>query len=243
MQKQQRARDHEQVLSTIKSVEQIQIDHTEALKVKRGDLAVVPGDVFKCNPAHYMYQGIPLILKRLECIDRRIFDQLIFEADTLMRFRGHPNIISLYSYWTEKAASPYQFKVLVQLYEEATLGDLMSSVVLSNTRPSTRMVLKYLCDIVKGLQSLHNCGIIHGSVKPSSLFLSGENVVMLGELGKLKLDSARQTHTLFSKVLIQDAIPKSLVYWAPELLLMDRYSHKVDIWSLGVTLYQLVTGE
>lgn len=66
---------------------------------------------------------------------------------------------------------------------------------------------------------------------------------MLGELGKLKLDSARQTHTLFSRVLIQDAIPKSLIYWAPELVLMERYGHKADIWSLGVTLYQLVTGE
>ena len=108
-----------------------------------------------------------------------------------MRFRGHPNIISLYSYWTEKASSPYQYKTLVQLFEEATLGDLMSSVVLSNTRPSNRMVLKYLCDICKGLSSLHNTGIIHGSIKPSSLYLNNENVVMLGELGKVKLDSAR----------------------------------------------------
>jgi serine/threonine protein kinase len=53
------------------------------------------------------------------------------------------------------------------------------------------MVLKYLCDICKGLSSLHNCGIIHGNIKPSSLYLSNENVVMLGELGKVKLDSAR----------------------------------------------------
>ena len=131
------------------------------------------------------------MVKRLECVDRRIFDQLIYECDTFMRFRGHPNIISLYSYWTEKPSSQYQYKTLVQLFEEATLGDLMSSVVLSNTRPSNRMVLKYLCDICKGLSSLHNCGIIHGNIKPSSLYLSNENVVMLGELGKVKLDSAR----------------------------------------------------
>lgn len=160
-----------------------------------------------------------------------------------MRFRGHPNIISLYSYWTEKPSSPYQYKTLVQLFEEATLGDLMSSVVLSNTRPSNRMVLKYLCDICKGLSSLHNCGIIHGNIKPSSLYLSNENVVMLGELGKVKLDSARQTHTLFSRVLIADAMPKALVYWAPELLRLERFTHKADIWALGVTLYQIITGE
>ena len=83
------------------------------LKVKRGDLSIIPGDVFKCCPADYKIGGIPLVVKRLECIDRRIFDTLIYEADTLMRFRGHPNIISLYSYWSEKSQNPYQFKYII----------------------------------------------------------------------------------------------------------------------------------
>ena len=154
-----------------------------------------------------------------------------------MRFRGHPNIVSLYSYWTEKASNHYQYKTLVQLYEEATLGDLMSSVVLSNTRPSLRMCLKYCCDICKGLSSLHNCGIVHGSIKPSSLYLNEDNVVMIGELGKVKLDSARTTHTLFSRVLIADAMPKTLIYWGPELLKAERSTHKADLWALGVTMF------
>jgi len=38
-------------------------------------------------------------------------------------------------------------------------------------------------------------------------------------------------------------MPKTLVYWAPELLRMDRFTHKADIWALGVTLYQIITGE
>lgn len=160
-----------------------------------------------------------------------------------MRFRGHPNIISLYSYWTEKASSPYQFKTLVKLFEEATLGDVLSSVVLSNTRPSYRMVMKYLTEICKGLSSLHNCGIVHGNIKPSSLYLSNENVIMIGELGKVKLDAARQTHSLFSKVMIADAMPKTLIYWAPELLRSERATVKSDIWALGITLYQIMTGE
>ncbi len=60
---------------------------------------------------------------------------------------------------------------------------------------------------------------------------------MLGELGKAELDSARQTHLLFSKVLIQDAMPHTLVYWAPEVLKLDRYSSAADMWSLGVTMF------
>jgi serine/threonine protein kinase len=40
-----------------------------------------------------------------------------------------------------------------------------------------------------------------------------------------------------------DAMPKLLVYWAPELLRNDRITHKADIWALGVTLYQIITGE
>lgn len=40
-----------------------------------------------------------------------------------------------------------------------------------------------------------------------------------------------------------DSIPKHLVYWAPELIHRDRFNHKVDIWALGVSLYQLITGE
>ena len=85
--------------------------------------------------------------------------------------------------------------------------------------------------------------IPHGSIKPSSLYLNNDNTVMLGELGKVKLDSARQTHTLFSRVLMADAMPKLLVYWSPELLRNERITHKADIWALGVTLYQIITGE
>ena len=111
-----------------------------------------------------------------------------------MRFRGHPNIISLFSYWSEKASSPYQYKSLVCLFEEALLGDMLKTVVLNPIRPSNRAAMKYLCDISKGLASLHNCNIIHGSVKPSSIFIQSDNTAMIGELGKVELDSARHTH-------------------------------------------------
>jgi len=48
---------------------------------------------------------------------------------------------------------------------------MLKSVVLNSVRPSSRLALKYLCDIVKGLKTLHNSMIVHGSVKPSSIYI------------------------------------------------------------------------
>ena len=60
---------------------------------------------------------------------------------------------------------------------------------------------------------------------------------------QLEVDVARRTHKLFSKILIGQAIPHTLVYWAPELLRLESYGLPADIWAFGVTLFQLVTGE
>lgn len=66
---------------------------------------------------------------------------------------------------------------------------------------------------------------------------------MLGEISKSELDAARHTHQLFSKALIGDAIPHTLIYWAPEVLKLEKYTSASDMWSLGITLYQIMTGE
>ena len=95
----------------------------------------------------------------------------VYEFDTFKRFSGHPNLVTLFSYWAEKSHNPYQYKSLVSIYEEGLCGDMLKSVVLNQVRPSIRLVMKYLCDIAKGLSTLHNSNIIHGSVKPSSIYI------------------------------------------------------------------------
>lgn len=160
-----------------------------------------------------------------------------------MRFRNHPNITTLYTYWGEKSQNPYCYKSLVALFEEGVFGDMLRCVVLNEERPSNKMILKYLCDICKALSLLHNNNIIHGSVKPSSIYINNQNVALLGEMAKVELDSARHTHQLFSKILIGESMPHTLIYWAPEVLKLEKYSTSADIWALGVTMYQIATGE
>jgi serine/threonine protein kinase len=106
----------------------------------------------------------------------------------------------------------------VGIFEEATCGDILNSVVLNEVRPPTRLALKYLCDIAKGLSTLHNNNIVHGSVKPSSIYIQGDNTAMLGELGRTEAETARLTTSSYSKMLIAEAMPHTLIYWPPELL-------------------------
>ena len=230
-------------LYKIKSIDDLEIDYEQALAIKRGDLAIIQGEVFKCRAAAPHLNHFPLVLKRLDWIDRRIYDLKVYEFDQFMRFRNNPNITTLYTYWGEKAQNPYVYKSLVAIFEEGIFGDMLRSVVLNEIKPSNKMTLKYLWDIWKALSLLHNNNIIHGSVKPSSIYINAKNEAMLGELAKVELDSARHTHQLFSKILIGESMPHTLIYWSPEVLKLEKYTTSADIWSLGVTMYQIATGE
>lgn len=90
------ARDCENELSGIRSIDELVIDFKKALSIKRGDLAIIKGEVFRCNPAAQHLKDIPLVMKKLDCVDRKTFDLKVYEADTFMRFRGHQNIVSLF---------------------------------------------------------------------------------------------------------------------------------------------------
>lgn len=68
------------------------------------------------------------------------------------------------------------------------MGDMLNSVVLSSTRPSQRIILKWIIDLTKALRSFHNSQIVHGGVKAKNIFLSADNQAMLGPLGKMKTD-------------------------------------------------------
>lgn len=52
-------------------------------------MAIIKGEVFRCYPVAPHLRDIPLVIKRLECVDRRIYDLKVYESDLFMRFRNH----------------------------------------------------------------------------------------------------------------------------------------------------------
>jgi len=92
-----------------------------------------------------------------------------------------------------------------------------------------------ILDIAKALKTIHDKGIMHRDIKPSNIFIKDENkkekIVKLGDFG--------------CSIYIQDNTSEpigTILYCAPEIIKNIEYDEKCDLWSLGITLFELYFG-
>jgi len=89
--------------------------------------------------------------------------------------------------------------------------------------------------IARGLEKAHAKGIIHRDVKPANVIITEDSVVKIVDFGLAKL--AGRSH-----ITRTGAVLGTAAYMAPEQLRGEEVDHRVDIWGLGVVLYEMVTG-
>lgn len=228
-------------LRGISNLDSLKIDTSRSLGFKKGDLNLVHSRTVRCtlkdSPAPR------LVLTRLECLDQTVYNLKVHELDLLSRFSHHPNIVSLYSYWSEPSKDPFTHKILYLLTEEAIVGDLHKTIEINPLKPSTKTIMKYICDLAKGLSIMHQSGTVHGGVRSTNLFISGDNQLVLGRPKKSDLESLRKTRHLLSKFCIERYLKIYFIYWAPEVATDQAIGRPADIWALGVLVYLLITGK
>ena len=145
---------------------------------------------------------------------------------------NHPNIIVLnYAEYSEDK------RIIYEISEYANGGDLQQKFNEQKKKKEyfeENVLIDWFTQICLALQYIHSTeiNIIHRDIRPSNIFLIRDNIAKLGYFGVAKsLESGLQyTRTIVST-------PQ---YSAPEILNKKEYSNKADIWSLGVTFYQLI---
>ena len=155
----------------------------------------------------------------------RSFTNSFLEAKILEKL-DHPNVIKLKNYYQEDST-----KYLVLEY--LPHGDL-ASFLDKITKVPEKIAAKLMQQILSALNYCHEAGVVHRDIKPENILI--DSIGKNGIYCKLAdFDSAG----LLDKA--GKGVYGTLYYTAPEVF-EGNYDEKVDIWSCGVMLYQLITG-
>jgi len=174
-------------------------------------------------------RDVAFALIKTEKLDDATRARVNREARAMGRLGDHPNIVTIHDIG-EHEGQPY---IVIPVMPG---GDVES---LIEQAPEHRLPLEKAIDITKavcrGLEFAHSKGIIHRDIKPGNIWLGADGTAKIGDFGlALAVDLSRLTQP--------GMMVGTVTYMPPEQAMGGKVTAKVDLYSLGAMLYEMVTG-
>ena len=138
---------------------------------------------------------------------------------------SHPNVVNVFDVGEDRGL----YYIVMELIEGITLKNYITKKGKLSVKEATSIAIQ----VSLGLEAAHNRGIIHRDVKPQNIIISTDGKVKLSDFGIAK---ATNSNTITANVM------GSVHYSSPEQVRGGFSDAKSDIYSLGITMYEMVTG-
>ena len=140
---------------------------------------------------------------------------------------NHPNITTIHS--IEEVDD--QLFIVMEFVDGIELKDKIKSGPISNNE-----VINITNQMAEGLDAAHKKGIIHRDIKSSNIMITKDGKVKIMDFGLAKIKGGTELTKIGSTV-------GTPAYMSPEQTKGEEVNHRTDIWSFGVVLYEMLTGE
>jgi serine/threonine-protein kinase len=182
-----------------------------------------------------VYRGVDLMLER-EVAIKVLRPELAGNPEILERFRteavtlaklNHPNIATLYAFFRQ---GDDFFMVM-----EFVRGETLDHAIQRAGAMRVDTAVPVFCQALEGIGYAHKLGIVHRDIKPANMMLTPDGSIKVMDFGIARvLGSARMTK--------QGNIIGTIEYMSPEQVRGLETDARSDIYSLGILLYEMVTG-
>ncbi len=187
-----------------------------------------------------VYKGTDPNLKRVVAI-KMIHPHLSSDPDFVKRFEEeatavaqlrHPGIIQVYDFNHDDDV----YYMILEFVPGETLQDHLKRLNTAGRKLSIVKAIEYMAEACDAVDYAHQRGMIHRDIKPANLMLNVLGQIILMDFGIAKIVGG-QRHTATG------AVVGTAMYMSPEQIKGQSPDRRTDIYSLGVTLYEMVSGQ
>ena len=197
---------------------EIEIDHLQILtKIAFSTF----GNVYKG-----LYYGQDVAIKIIKDVleNRQLHNEFMQEVSIMKKIR-HKNVVQFYGASTVRP----NLCILFEYMEGGSVHDYLRKGPLSKME-----VLRIALDVARGMDYLHRRHIVHRDLKAANLLIDGSGTVKIADFGVAKI---------LDSVCCSTGETGTYRWMAPEVIEHKEYDHKVDVYSFGILLWELLTGE
>ena len=146
----------------------------------------------------------------------------------IMKLCGHPNVVRLLDHFENS-----EFIFIVMEYLSG--GDLGNHLQVKNFKFTEKRAAEIMVQIANGLNYLHSYGVLHRDLKPDNIMISDNT-----DNATIKIMDFGLSKVLAPHERVNDGFG-TLSFVAPEVLIRQPYNKQIDIWSMGIILYYMLT--